>query len=183
MENTVLGATYVYSSASEPNQDTGAFRNRHDFVCALLDPKRQREPEMMIYGGDYTSSKDLRLDLIFPVIFPFGTGDPKMRRLVPISLTQCLAMYMRVANPSFRRGDFILVCLHILHRCLSYKTGSMICKLRLGDTDQSVAEQLSVLNPDELSAAAERRTNSSTVSTPADTILKKIVTSCKPMGH
>jgi len=67
VENTVLGATYVYSSASEPNQETGAFRNRHDFVCALLDPRRESNSEMMIYGGDYASSKDLRLDLIFPV--------------------------------------------------------------------------------------------------------------------
>ncbi|EJK54346.1 hypothetical protein THAOC_26034, partial [Thalassiosira oceanica] len=78
VENTLLGPTYVYSSASEPNQESGAFRNPSEFLCALLDPKQEGDPEMMIYGGDYTSSKDLRLDLIFPVIFPFGTGDHKM---------------------------------------------------------------------------------------------------------
>ncbi|EJK75713.1 hypothetical protein THAOC_02556 [Thalassiosira oceanica] len=58
-----------------------------------------------------------------------------------------------------------------------------MCKLRLGETSHTVAEQLSVLTADELRAAADRRTNNSDGTTPADTILKKMVTSCKPMGH
>ncbi|EJK71927.1 hypothetical protein THAOC_06590 [Thalassiosira oceanica] len=57
VENTLLGPTYVYSSASEPNQESGAFRNPSEFVCALLDPKRETNPEMMIYGGDKDRDK------------------------------------------------------------------------------------------------------------------------------
>ena len=169
IESTVLGGTYVFSSAHDPQQDSGVFDNSSDFICALL---KRDDPTMMIYGGNYTSGKALDLGLVFPLLFPYGFGSPKMDRRVPMSLEQCLKTYMLVSIPHFRQAQFILVCLHLLNRKLSYKSGNMICKLTAGDGSMNIAEKLSTLTPDELNEAAQRRAQNLPRNSPADVILK-----------
>ena len=138
---------------------------------------------MMIYGGKYTSGRELDLSLVFPLLFPYGFGSPKMKRRVRMSLEQCLKTYMRVSIPHFRQAQFILVCLHLLNRKLSYKSGNMMCKLKPSGSSMNIAEKLSTFTPEELNSAADRRAKNLPINKPADAILKKVVTSCKPIGQ
>ena len=41
----------------------------------------RESPLLLVHGGRYiTSGRELRLEMVFPVQFPFGIGGPKMKR-------------------------------------------------------------------------------------------------------
>ena len=79
---------------------------------------------MLAHGGKYVSSgQELRLEWIFPIVFPFGVGGPKMNRPTQISEIECLKHYLRISLPQFMRGNFILVVLHMFNRIKSFRCG------------------------------------------------------------
>ena len=82
VEDEFGGGTFTFTSAHDPSESNGVYKNSTEFTMAILN---QASPLMLGYGGNYVNARELRLECIFPVQFPFGIGGPKMNRPTQIS--------------------------------------------------------------------------------------------------
>jgi hypothetical protein len=105
-------------------------------------------PTLLAYGGTFVNMKEMNIENILPIAFPFGIGGPKMNQKVKVSHEMCIQYYMRLSLPQFREGPTILVLNHILNRQLSYKTGVMLCKSSINGIP--LGEKLSTLSMSDL---------------------------------
>ena len=180
VEEEFGGGSFTFTSSHDPSENTGVYRDSTEFTMAILN---REDPMMLAYGGKYVSSgRELRLELIFPIQFPFGIGGPKMRRPTQISELVCLQHYFRLSLPQFMRGDFILVVLHMYNRIMSYRSGLITCRsTRLND--QCFAEQISTLTEDQIKEAAKKKTDNVEDSSTARQFLEKVETSSKAIAY
>jgi hypothetical protein len=181
LECHVEGKKYYFSNCDHtPNESTACYDATDEFVKAMLEGI---DPTMILYGGSYLKSHEVRLEDIFPIQFPFGLGGPKpdTTRKVPVSQEACLRHYMRLSLNQFMRPDFILVCYHIMCRASSYTTGLIKC--RSNYKGRSLAEKTSQLTVSDVEKAAtdlmEKQENHEplTNNSSAATFLKSISTS------
>jgi len=180
VEDEYGGGTFTFTSSHDPSENTGVYRNSTDFTMAILN---RTSPMLLAYGGKYVSSgRELRLESVFPVQFPFGLGGPTARRPTQISEVECLKHYLRLSLPQFMRGDFLLVVLHMYNRIVSYKTGLIMCRTpRLHG--KSFAELISTLTEAQIKAAADRISHGHEDTSVAAEFLRKAETSCKAIGY
>ncbi len=66
-------------------------------------------PTLLAYGGTFVNMKEMNIENIVPIVFPFGIGGPKMNRKMKVSHEMCIQYYMRLFLPQFREGPTILV--------------------------------------------------------------------------
>jgi hypothetical protein len=46
-------------------------------------------PQLLVQGGDYANLREIKLEDVCPVQFPFGLGGPKMQRRNKVSPEEC----------------------------------------------------------------------------------------------
>ena len=81
-------------------------------------------PVLLVHGGNYVNTgKELKLESVFPLQFPFGLGGPKIKRPTHISEEACLKHYLRLSLQQFMWSDFILVVYHLYNQIMSYRSG------------------------------------------------------------
>jgi hypothetical protein len=136
-------------------------------------------PTLLAYGGTYANIKEMNIENILPIAFPFGIGGPKMKRKVKVSHELCIQHYMRLSLPQFREGPTILVMNHIHNRQMSYKTGVMLCRSTINGVP--LGEKLSTLSMSDLEKINDNKTNHLNANTKS--LMSAISTSCRAMGH
>jgi hypothetical protein len=82
LEKSFEGATFHFSSSQEPHEDTGVHETSQKFVKAMIE---KTMPTLLVSGGTYTDPRELSLENVAVVQFPFGQGGPKMRRRNKVS--------------------------------------------------------------------------------------------------
>ena len=175
VETKFEGGTYYFSSAHSPSEDTGTYETQAEFTKTLLN---RAPPTLLVSGGAYKSGRDLLLEDIMPMAFPFGLGGPTMPRRTNVGIESCLAHYGRLANQEFMRGDIQLITKNMLDRHLSFISAKVKCR---GITDgTSLAEKVSQLTRKDIEEVAEKGEE---YTGPASSFLKQVSSSCKAMGH
>ena len=175
VEKQFDGGTYYFSSAHSPSEDTGTCTTQAEFTKTLLN---RAPPTLLVSGGAYKSGRDLLLEDIMPMAFPFGLGGPTMPRRTNVGIESCLAHYGRLANQEFMRGDIQLIIKNMLDRHLSFIPAKVRCR---GITDgTSLAEKVSQLTRKDIEEVAEKGEE---YTGPASSFLKQVSSSCKAMGH
>jgi hypothetical protein len=101
-------------------------------------------PTLLAYGSTYANIKEMNIENILPIAFPFGIGGPKMKQKRKVSHELCIQHYMRLSLQQFRKGPTILVMNHIHNRQMSYKTGVMLCRSTINGVP--LEEKLSTLS-------------------------------------
>ena len=188
VENQMGHNTYYFSSDSQnPQPNTSVYNRSQDFIHEMLD--NAGDPTMLMYGGSYLKSHEIRLEDAFPIQFPFGLGGPDMGvdRRVKVSTESCLRHYMRLSLNQFMRADFILVCYQMLCRSASFTTGLIKCRSDFQGVQ--LGEKLSNLSIDDIKRASTRlsslQSDNQTIHshTDAESFLKSVTSSCKSIGH
>ena len=84
------------------------YQNDKDFVSSILSSK---EPTLLFRGGDRVFDRDVEIEDIFPVQFPFGIGGVHMKnRPTQISKADILQHYSIVTFP-FHNFKEVISCL------------------------------------------------------------------------
>jgi len=178
VEKEFAGASFHFTSAHEPRDDTGVYDSNQKFVKAMLD---RTMPTLLVNGGNYADLRELRLEDVCPLQFPFGQGGPKVRRRTNISLETCCQHYCKLSLPQFMRGDFLLILNHIHNRQRSYRTAVVTCKSSL--FGESLAEKMSKLTMKDLDRALFQKQTRQRVSDTAGEYIKAVEASCQPVGY
>ncbi len=105
-----------FSSAQEPSDTTSVYGSSDKFALAMF---QRSAPTLLAYGGTYANIKEINIEYILLIAFPFGIGGPKMKQKVKVSHELCIQHYMRLSLPQFREGPTILVMNHIHNRQMS----------------------------------------------------------------
>lgn len=80
------------------------------------------------------------------------------------------------------RGDFILVVCNMMNRILSFQSG--IIKAKSRKNDQSLAERISTLSPEEIKEAVEYKDlNNTNANTSAGNFLQAVSTCCRSIAY
>ena len=178
-ESTFEGNSYYFASSEDPDEGTSVFGSTKMFVKAMLNGN---SPQMFVYGGKYASRKELHLQDICPVQFPFGLGGPNEDRECTVSQEECLKHYLQLSLRQFMRGDFILIAYHIYNRIISYHTG--IIKSRTIKKGIDYASRASKLTEQDFKDAGQRKADDKPDYTKAaDEFLRDVTTSTKKIGH
>ena len=183
-ENVFQGGAFTFTSSHDPSESAGVFKDSTAFTVAMLN---QVSPIALVSGGRYISSgKELRLEDIFPLAFPFGIGGLKMpkdrKRPTSISEIECLKHYLRLSLPSFMRGDMILVISHMFNRLKSYQSGVIKCR-STKIYGKPFGDAISTITEEEIKVAANNLTNKIEDSSVAARFLKESVASCSAVGY
>ena len=174
------GNEFTFASSRSPNESNSVYKNNAEFTIAVLN---HQSPKMLLSGGKYVNSgTELKLECVFPTVFPFGIGGPNMNRPVNVSNKACLQHYLRISLPQFMRSNFILVINNLYNRLLSYQSGITVCKsISIGGS--TLAESSASITEEEIKSASENRSNNVPDSSVAALLLKKSETSCKAIAH
>ena len=80
VEKEFAGASFHFTSTHEPQDDTGVYETNQKFVKAMLD---RTMPTLLVNGGNYADLRELRLEDVCPLQFPFGQGGPRVSATIP----------------------------------------------------------------------------------------------------
>jgi len=178
LEKKFAGASFHFTSNYEPQEDTGVYETNQQFVKAMLD---RTMPTLLVNGGNYSDLRELLLENIAPMQFPFGQGGPKSDRRTHISPGECYRHYCKLSLPQFMRGDFILILNHMYNRQRSFQTASIRCKsISFGST---LAEKLSKLKKKDFDQVMFQKHTNQKVTGTAGEYIKAVEASCKPVGY
>jgi hypothetical protein len=90
LEKEFAGASFHFTSAHEPQDDTGVYESNQKFVKAMID---RTMPTLLVSGGKYADMRELQLEDVCPLQFPWGQGGPKVKRRTHISVVECYRHY------------------------------------------------------------------------------------------
>ena len=156
VENEFGGGTFTFTSSQDPTENTGVYRDNTEFTLAVLN---RTTPMMLAYGEKYVNSgKELCLESVFPIQFPFGLGGPKMERRTKVSEMACLQHYLRLSLPQFMRGNFILVVCDLYNRMMCYRSCLVTCKSST-ENGLSFSDHVSTLIEEDIQNAAQKKTD------------------------
>ena len=178
LEAKFAGASFHFTSTHEPQDDTGVHKSNQTFVKAMID---RTMPTLLVNGTNYADLRELLLENIAPLQFPFGQGGPKVNRRTHISPVECYRYYCRLSLPQFMRGDFLLLLNHMFNRQRSYETAVVTCKSSL--FGQSLAEKMSKLKMKDLDQALFQKQTRQRVTGTAGEYIRAVEASCKPIGY
>jgi hypothetical protein len=180
VEGEYQGSTFTYTSSSDPTENASTFSNSSNFASAMIN---QSSPLLLVRGGNYVNANtELKLENVFPIQFPWGSGGPTQHRPTNMSKEAAIQHYTRLSLKQFMRGDFLLVALTMMNRIRSFKTGIMTCR-SLGNGQQSFAESISTLTDSQIKKAAENITNKVEDDSVAAQFLRRTETSCRSIGY
>src|SRR6056300_2106884 len=178
LEKEFAGASFHFTSNNEPQEDTGVYETNQQFVKAMLD---RTMPTLLVNGGNYTDLRELLLENIAPMQFPFGQGGPKSDRRTHISPEACYQHYCKLSLPQFMKGDFLLILNHMYNRQRSFQTASIRCRsISFGST---LAEKLSKLKKKDFDQVMFQKHTNQKVTGTAGEYIKAVEASCKPVGY
>lgn len=139
VENTFVGTTHSFPSNS-PKEDTGTFGTNKEFTLAML---KGTAPTMIVSGGNHVNIRDIKLEDVCPIQFPFGLGGPSMKRRNPVSATGCYQHYTKLSLNQFMKGDFLLILNSLFNKAKTFE--SAVTKLTCSGND-SLAENFSTID-------------------------------------
>ena len=87
---------------------TGPYQSNKEFILSQLGEKMQ-EPTLLLKRGDYVGGHKVNLIDLFPLIFPYGWGDPDAKRATKVSKSGVLRHYCLISLPQIQQPQFILV--------------------------------------------------------------------------
>ncbi|KAL7451819.1 hypothetical protein ACHAWC_004215 [Mediolabrus comicus] len=175
VEKEFAGASFHFTSAHEPQDDTGVYESNQKFVKAMLD---RTMPTLLVNGGNYADLRELRLEDVCPLQFPFGQGGPNVQRRTKISMETCYQHYCKLSLPQFMRGDFLLILNHMYNRQRSYRTAVVTCKSSL--FGEPLGEKMSKLKMKDLDQALFQKETRQKVTGTAGEYIRAVEASCKP---
>jgi hypothetical protein len=175
-ETTFGGGTYYFSSAHTPSHHTGVFQSTKQFATALL---KNHSPKLFVYGGNRVRPHEADLEDILPLAFPFRTGGPKFKRRVKVSIDECIKCYMRTALPQFMRNEVIFIMQHAFSRLLSYKSGIIKLRNKIGERD--TGDLIGNKSPKAFLRSIQQRNENH--SDPMAALTRSISTSCEALGY
>ena len=180
VEQEYQGSTYTFTTSNDPSENMGTNRSPQEFTLSMMN---RSSPLLLVRGGNYTNAKELMLENVLPIQFPFGLGGPTQRRPTAVSKEVALQHYTRLSLKQFMRGDFLLVVLHMMNRIRSFTTGLVTCRsLGLGG-DLTFAESISTLTDQQIKRAAENITKNVEDNSVAAQFLRRAETSCRSIGY
>jgi YHS domain-containing protein len=177
VEHSFGGGTYYFSSAQDPSQFTSVYQSESQFARAIVNGT---PPTLLVYGGKRTNLREADIEDVLPFAFPYGSGGPKTKRRVNVSLDACIKRYFRTAMPQFMRSEVVLVLEHMFARHISYKTG--IVKLRSNIGGQKVGDILGNCTVEDFKKILENEEDNS-LSEPVKQLMNSISTTCQALGH
>ena len=177
LEHSFGGGTYYFSSAQDPSQFTSVYQSEAQFARAIVNGT---PPTLLVYGGKRTNLREADIEDVLPFAFPYGSGGPKTKRRVNVSLDACIKRYFRTAMPQFMRSEVVFVLEHMFARHVSYKTG--IVKLRNNIGGQKVGDILGNCTVEDFKKILENEDDNS-LSGPVKMLMKSISTTCQALGH
>ncbi len=69
-ESQFDGGSFYFTSANAPTvTSTGTFDSSGNFSMSVLN---QTSPTALIYGGGYSNQREMHLEDVMPIQFPFG---------------------------------------------------------------------------------------------------------------
>lgn len=180
-ENKEEGATFYFSGGGEPTTDTSVYKTSRELVMAIL--KDHSAPTLAIHGGNYASHLDvMKLESVFPTVFPFGSGGPTLERRNKISDEEIIRHYLKLSLPQFMESEFVLVANFLLGRILSFKSAVMKCRPLVNEHGEAVGDEIGKMTIEEIEEAInEEHANKKSTST-ASKFLKAVSASCRHLG-
>ncbi len=180
-ENKEEGATFYFSGGGEPTTDTSVYKTSRELVMAIL--KDHSAPTLAIHGGNYASHLDvMKLESVFPTVFPFGSGGPTLERRNKISDEEIIRHYLKLSLPQFMESEFVLVANFLLGRILSFKSAVMKCRPLVNEHGEAVGDEIGKMTIEEIEEAInEENANKKSTST-AGKFLKAVSASCRHLG-
>ena len=175
-ETSFGGGTYYFSSAHTPSRNTSVFQSTPKFATALM---RNRSPQLFVYGGNRVQPHNADLEDVLPLAFPFGSGGPTNKRKVKVSMEECIKRYMRTAMPQFMRSDVIFIMQHAYSRQLSYKTGLIKLRNKIGNTQ--AGDIIGNASKEQFIRAIQNQHTSP--SSPMNALARTVSTTCEVLGY
>ena len=179
---------FYFPSNDTPTETAAGFENSSTFLRAVISGNT---PTMYLFGNNFVSDVNLKLESVFPIAFPFGVGGPDTHRENKVSYEECLRHYRDLCLSAMHKEDIILMSYHLVNRILSYKLAILKCSTKIS-MNVSLAEQFSNITAKQLEEAyvqrVEPRINPdiSTASAPtsiSSRFFKTIEACCKPLQH
>ena len=80
-ETTFAGSTFHFALGTHSTSENFVYETNKKFVMAVMNCTM---PTLHVHGREYANLKELNLDDVCPVQFPFGLGGPADNRETPI---------------------------------------------------------------------------------------------------
>ena len=175
VESRYEGATFHFSS-STPTNDTGTCETNEKFTLSML---KQTAPTLLVHGGNYANLRELKLENVCAVQFPWGLGGPKMHkeRKNRVSAEECYRYYSRLSLKQMMRANFCLLLNHMMARVRTFSTAITKCKF-----DDNFAERVSTLELPDLERAAKQCSEGQHAQGMEGSFLRTVSSSCRPVG-
>jgi hypothetical protein len=174
---------FYYPSTDSPSTTTGGFDCKDSFLRAVLSGTT---PTMYVYGKNFVSDVNLKLESVLPMAFPFGLGGPGVNRDNHVSYEECLRHYRSLCLPALHKDDVILVTYHLLNRILSFKTAIINCNKKVSE-NATLAHQFSNITIKDLEEAVEARQSSYNAGLEDNELSKRFLRTveacCRPLQH
>jgi hypothetical protein len=168
--------TYHFSSAQEPTANTSIYDCMDNFAISMI---RQSKPTLLVSGGTYANTKEMKIVDVIPFSFPFGIGGTDMDRQVKVSDELCIQHYMRISLEQFMEGPTILLLYQMYNRIRSYNSGIITMRSNTGGI--TLGEQLSTMTMRDIEQIKDDKTDHLSPTTKG--FLKAVFTSCAAQGH
>jgi hypothetical protein len=180
LEATVEGSRYYFPSGHEPNEDCATFETQAEFAKSMLNGTT---PTLLFHPGNYECDRDIPIENMFPLVFPYGIGGFEMKkgRRNKLSIESLIDHYFHLSLPQFHRPDFILVLFSMLMRRRAFSSGVIKCKTK--ERGETLGTLFSKLTPDAVALAANRANVNMRTPGLAGRFLSSVTTSCRPLGH
>ena len=112
---------FYFPTTGEPDDTQGTYKNTGKFASAML---KGEKPTLLFHQSqNYIDDRDVKIEKVFPVQFPFGFGGVNDKRISKVSPQEVLRAYSRKAIQSLRRQDFVLVVNAMKNRIASFDSG------------------------------------------------------------
>ena len=82
---------YYFPSLGEPNDEHGTFEYKSAFASALM---KGQTPTLMFHPESFFGERDVPLQAIFPIQFPYGIGVVKEKIPINVSEIECLKHFV-----------------------------------------------------------------------------------------
>ena len=138
-EGRIEGTRYFFPSANEPDSQTANNSTQQEFARSMMDGT---SPTLLFMPGDYENERNVPIENIFPLVYPYGTGGLKMKnnRRNKISMESMIEHYFRLSLPQFHRPDFMLTLSSMLMRSKAFTSGIIKCRTKERGQSLAVAE-------------------------------------------
>ena len=104
-EKQFESSTFRFAARGQPTESTGPFVNQDEFVFSKIMDEQPDFTLLFKYGARLQSHL-VKLEDIFPVIFPFGRGGLNEKRGNKVKKSDMLRHYSKLALNQLQRADF-----------------------------------------------------------------------------